>query len=259
MIMWSVMYRKEILEMWRSFKWLWMPLIFILLGAMQPITTYYMPQILEFSGGLPEGTIIDIPVPTGGQMMASVLSQFGSIGVLALVLAGMGIVAAEKQNRSITLVMVRPVRYFNWILAKWSAFVTIGLVSLTAGAVSGWYYTEILIGDVIERRLISAVLVYGVWLIFVMSVTLLASTVLKSSSAAAFISILFIATITALTSLLGNMMQWSPAQLPMFTTSLLTSGEYGDNFALCLTAAIVIISFLLMLSARSIKKQEVED
>ena len=156
---WAVVYNKEMLEMWRSFKWLWVPLVFILLGIMQPVSTYYLPQILESAGGLPDGAVIEIPMPTGGQAMAEVLGQYSSIGLLVLVLAGMAIVSGEKQSRTIELIMVRPIRHSSFITAKWAGFVTITLVSLCAGCLSGWYYTELLIGHVDFLNIVQSVLV----------------------------------------------------------------------------------------------------
>ena len=122
---WAVMYNKEMLEMWRSFKWLWVPLVFILQGIMQPVTTYYLPQILESAGSFPEGTVIEIPTSTGEQVMAELMGQYSTIGVLILVLAGMAIVSGEKQSRAIGLILVRPLSYTTFITAKWAGLVTL--------------------------------------------------------------------------------------------------------------------------------------
>ena len=39
----TVLLRKEGLENWRNKKWIWVPLVFILLAIMDPITNYYLP------------------------------------------------------------------------------------------------------------------------------------------------------------------------------------------------------------------------
>lgn len=259
MTQWWVLYKKEMMEMWRSFKWLWLPLVFVLLGAMQPISTYYMPQILEAAGGLPEGAVIEIPTPTGGEMMAGVLGQYGLLGVLVLVLAGMGIVAGEKQTRAVSLVMVRPVSHFSFISSKWAAFVTLGVASVVAGSLAGWYYTELLIGSVPGERVLSAIPVYAVWLIFVMTLTVLMSTLLKGSSAVAFTSIISTIGISALTGVLSRFMAWSPSRLSGHAAQLLSVGETGEKFALSLGAAVVLIAVMLTVSVLAFKKQELAD
>ncbi|MDG0794039.1 hypothetical protein OMP38_26850 [Cohnella ginsengisoli] len=65
MSQWLVLYAKEMLGMRRSYKWLWLPLVFLLLGIMNPVTTYYMPQLLEASGISAEAAAA-IPTPTAG-------------------------------------------------------------------------------------------------------------------------------------------------------------------------------------------------
>ena len=69
MTQWTVLYRKEMTEMARNYKILWIPIVFILLGVMQPVSSYYMPEILDTFGGLPEGTILEMPTPTGAEVL----------------------------------------------------------------------------------------------------------------------------------------------------------------------------------------------
>jgi len=67
---WLVLYKKEWLEIIRSYKLIWVPLVFILLGAMQPVTTYFLPEILANAGNLPNGTVIKIPTPHASDVLA---------------------------------------------------------------------------------------------------------------------------------------------------------------------------------------------
>jgi len=48
-----IFYRKEMLDMSRSFKLIWIPIVFAILGITQPIISVFMPEILEMSGGVP--------------------------------------------------------------------------------------------------------------------------------------------------------------------------------------------------------------
>lgn len=252
---WIVMYKKEMLEMGRNFKWLWVPLVFVLLGIMQPVTTYYLPQILESAGGLPESAVIEIPMPTGGQAMAEVLGQYGSIGLLILVLAGMAIVAGEKQSKTIGLIMVRPVTYASFITAKWAGFVTITWAALFAGCLAGWYYTDLLIGSVDVMNVVLGTLVYGLWLTFIVSLTVLMSTWLKGNSAIAFLTLVLVIGLSALTGLFGTYMQWSPARLPQHAASLLVDGSTGQWFVLSLSVTLISIMMTLLIAVMVLKRQ----
>ena len=245
--------------MWRNFKWLWVPLVFVLLGIMQPVTTYYLPQIVESMGGLPDGAVIEFPTPTGAQVMAEVLSQYNTMGILILVLAGMAIVAGEKQSRSISLVLVRPLPHSTFITAKWTAFLTLTVASLLIGSLSAWYYTILLFDQVNFVDLISGVFVYGIWVVFVISVLLLMSTLLRGNSAIAFVSILVAVCFSVLTGLLDRWMLWSPARLTQHAMSLITSGAAAEGFLLSVVVTALLIILSIVAAVFALKRQELGD
>ncbi|GAK03650.1 hypothetical protein JCM19037_1989 [Geomicrobium sp. JCM 19037] len=60
----GVLLRKEWIETTRSYRIIWLPLLFVLLGIMQPLTSYYLSDLLEQFGGLPDGAMFVIPTPT---------------------------------------------------------------------------------------------------------------------------------------------------------------------------------------------------
>jgi ABC-2 type transport system permease protein len=119
----------------RNGKWIWLPVVFILIGVSQPLTMYYMPQILDAVGNLPDGAVIEIPTPTGEEVLLSTMSQYGTIGTLLFVLSTMGVISQERQNGSLMLVLVRPVNALQYIGSKFVAQLIILLVSLAASYV----------------------------------------------------------------------------------------------------------------------------
>ena len=165
MTQWAVLYRKEMMEMVRNYKILWIPIVFILLGVMQPVSSYYMPEILDTLGSLPEGTILEMPTPSGAEVLMDVLSNYGMLGVLILVLGAMGIVSAERQSGVAGMVMIKPVPYSSYILSKWAGFVTITLISLFIGYAASWYYTNLLIETVAFELIFQSVMIYSIWLV----------------------------------------------------------------------------------------------
>jgi len=67
--------KKEVTQMTKEFKIVWLPIVFILLGLTQPIMMYYMPVILQSMGGV-EGIMIDptLAKPEGSEVLATTLS-----------------------------------------------------------------------------------------------------------------------------------------------------------------------------------------
>ena len=93
------LFKKEMKESLRNGKWIWLPIVLIIIGISQPITNYYMPQILEAAGNLPEGAVIDFPTPTGEEVLMGTMSQYGMIGTLLFVLATMGVIFTRTTKR----------------------------------------------------------------------------------------------------------------------------------------------------------------
>lgn len=258
MTQWFVLYKKEITEMMRNYKILWIPIVFILLGVMQPVSSYYMPEILDRFGNLPEGTILEMPIPTGAETLLSVLSNYGMLGVLILVLSAMGVVCGEKQSGVAGMVMMKPVPYSSYITAKWAGLVTITFISLVVGYIASWYYTDLLIEAVAFDRIIQSVLVYSVWLVFVITLTLLFSTLMKGNGSVAFLTILVVISLSVVTSILGENMKWSPATMTDYTGQILMIGKLDSSFLPAFMTTIASIIAILFLSVQLFKRQEIE-
>ena len=130
MMQWKTLFKKEMLEHWRNYKWIWVPLVIILLAIMDPITTYYLPLILESVGGLPDGAVIEMPTPLPRDVIMMSLGQLSSLGVLIIVLMMMGTISGEIKSGVSELILVKPVTYLNYITSKWASFLLIVWVAL---------------------------------------------------------------------------------------------------------------------------------
>lgn len=252
----SLFFRKEMLEMTRNYKWIWVPLVFLLLGVMQPVTSYYMPEILKHGGNMPEGTVISIPTPTGGEVMAQTLGQYSVIGVLVLVLSMMGMIASERQSGVALLIFAKPVSIVSYIMSKWCSAVTITIVSFLLGYAAAWYYTVQLIGPIQTTSAIEAGCVYLLWLCFVVSVTVLVSVVVSSAAGVAFVSIGFIALVSLISSLFSKVFVWSPTQLSGLAAEWLQHGASARPvLAILLTSfasiALIIVAAVLIMRHKS--------
>ena len=144
-----VLFQKEWRENTRNFKILWIPLVFIFFGLSEPLTSYYLPQILEAVGNLPEGAAFPLPDFTPAQVIMATMGQYQFIGMLVLVLGFAGTISRERKNGTGTLLYVRPISYLSYFLSKWKVIGTIALLSVWLGLLTTWYYTELLFGNVV--------------------------------------------------------------------------------------------------------------
>src|SRR5699024_12595357 len=107
-----VLMKKEMLQFVRELKVFWLPLVFIFLGIMQPVLSYYLPSILKAFGG-EQGIIIDpsMTPQEGGQILASTLgSQFNQVGVIILVVTMMRVIQSDKANGMLAFILTRHVK-----------------------------------------------------------------------------------------------------------------------------------------------------
>jgi ABC-2 type transport system permease protein len=219
-----VFYRKEMLEMTRTYKLIWIPVVFIILGIMQPLTIYYMPEILKASGNVPPGLLEGYEIPSAAVVMAQALGQYGTIGMLVLALGTMNSLAGERCSGTAEMIRVRPVSPVAIVFSKWAAQLTLLVVALGLGAAGAGYYTEQLIGSLSWGDVLAASGVYGLWLLCAISATLLFSAFLRPA-VAAFLALGLMAVLSLAQSLLPSWFDWTPAALSELSAGLLTHGE----------------------------------
>lgn len=254
--------RKEWLELLRSFKLIWVPLVFALLGIMQPVTSYYMPIIIEKAGNMPEGTVIEIPVPSGAQVLADTLSQFGLLGLLILALAFMGAVSGERNSGAASLVLVKPVSFSAYILSKWIGMMTLSWGALLIGYAASWYYTWLLIESVDFVPFLLSYLIYGLWFTFILTATLLFSTLLRSAAGAAFSALGLAMLLSLLSGLLPKYTGWSPGSLSGFAYKTVQRADGFDgsvSFGWSIGITILLILAGLIGSAALLRRQPALD
>lgn len=238
-----VFYRKEMLEMIRSYKLIWIPVVFILLGIMQPLSIHYMPEILKASGDVPPGLLESFEIPSAAVVMAQALGQYGTIGMLVLALGSMNALAGERNSGTAEMILVRPISPASIVFAKWAALLTLLVIALGLGAAGAAYYTEQLIGPLSWNDVIVASGVYGLYLLCVVSATLLFSSFLKPP-VAAFLGLGLMAGLSLGYSLLPSWFDWTPTALSGLSAGILTNGE-SFRVGPYLSAGILIISCIV--------------
>lgn len=249
----GVLLQKEWREAVRSAKLIWLPAVFLLLGLIQALTAKYLPDIIASAGNLPEGTVLQIPIPKPGEVLAETLGQFGTIGLLAVCLAFMGTISAERRSGTAAWILVKPVSQMAYVTAKWVMQSLIIGFSFILGYGAAWYYTVLLIGAPDTSAALSSGLLYGAWLIFIGTVTLGASSLFSSPAAAAFIGLGSAAILQLLRGLFDHALSWLPSGLNTAAVSALSTGE-SMSWAGSALAAFGGIALILLLAVSGLNK-----
>ncbi|WP_181350660.1 ABC transporter permease [Thalassobacillus sp. CUG 92003] len=253
---WLTIFKRENLEAARNFKWVWVPLVFIILGVTDPLSTYYLPEILDSMGGLPEGATVDIPTPPPGEVLIMSLSQFNMLGVLIVVLMSMGTISGERKSGVAELVLVKPVHYHTYISAKWAGTLGIVAVSLFLGLLSSWYYTNLLIGDVAFGQFMQLFLFYGVWLALVVTFSLFFNTLFRSPGMVSFLTLAVVILISMVSNVLSHILTWSPGLMIPHLSTMLAEGSVPGELWAATSISLATIVILLIASTLVFRTKE---
>lgn len=253
---WLTVFNRENLEAWRNFKWIWVPLVFILLGLMDPLTTYYMPQILDSVGGLPEGATIDIPSPPPADILMMSIGQFNMMGIAIIILISMGTIAGERKIGVAELILVKPVRYSTYVTAKWASFSLLSLAAVSLGMISSWYYVSILFEELPFTHILIAMLFYSLWMTFVVTVNIFMNTLVKVPGFVAFLTVTVLLVLHLLSQVFQHVIEWVPSLIPSYIGEVIKTGNISTELWGSALVTVILIAILLVSASYTLKNKE---
>ena len=251
----SILFQKEWRENVRNFKILWIPLVFILFGISEPLTYYYLPQILNAVGNMPSDMVFQLPEYTPEQIIMSTIGQYQFIGMLIVAFGFAGIIARERKNGTATMLYVRPISYNGYVYSKLAIMGILIVGSACIGLLANLYYTYVLYGPVETAAFVGFLATYSIWLLFAISIVICCSAAF-STGIASVASIFFLVIVPLVDGLLGTYWTISPWKLPMYAGQILNSNLDKTPFIWSLIITLVVIT-LLVVGAAYIAKRNV--
>jgi ABC-2 type transport system permease protein len=251
-----VLFKKELLESWRNFKWVWMPISFILLGVMDPLTQYYLPQILNTVGDLPEGAVIELPKPSAEQVIGMSMANIDMLGILIIVLASMALIAGERKSGVAAMILVKPVSHSSFVIAKWLSALLLMWVSYFVGMIASWYYTGLLFKFIPFTDFFISMALYGLWLSLVITVTIFYNSFIKTPGVVAFASLATIIVVSMSSGILKDWLEWSPGRLMAYASQTLVETNVPDYTMATTLITLLLIVLLLIFGVFLFRKKE---
>ena len=244
--------RKELLEQRRTYRLLIAAVVLVVFGLLSPLTAKYTPEILKL---LPEGEAIAqiVPAPTTLDAVAQYLKNTSQFSVILALLLTMGAVAQEKDKGTAAMMLVKPLPRGAFLAAKFTAIAFTFAISLALGAAACYYYTWLLFEALDLTRWLA---LNGLLLLFVLvyvAVTLLCSTLTRSSAAAgglAFGAMLLL----AIPGSIPRLGEYLPGQLINWGAGLMAGQAAAYWPAVWISAGIIV--FALAAAGLIFQKQE---
>ncbi|MCZ8541410.1 ABC transporter permease [Psychrobacillus psychrodurans] len=245
-----VLMNKEFTQMVRDFKIIWLPLVFILLGITQPVMTYYLPTILEALGS-GQGITIDpnIAAQQGGEILAGTLgAQFDQLGIIIIAISLMGIIQTDKANGMLAFILTRPVPVRSYVGGKIASNYIFTAFSVAVGYLASYLYVNLLFTNVAIFDMLTALLFYLVWILFIISFTTMISTLINSPGLIALISIAFLIGCRLIVGLSSMIDIINPASMSKHAMEVLITGSVNSNAIVNLVVSLLCAAIAIFIT-----------
>lgn len=244
-----VLLKKEISEQLRTYRVVVVGGVFLLFGVTTPLLLKYLPEFIKLAG---EQMQIVVPPPTSAQSLVEYAGTMGQIGVLVAVLVAMGCVANELQRGTAVITLSKPVSRAAFVSAKFAAMSLTFIVSLAAASFVCLAYTVWLIGPADVRSFLGLNFLAALFLVFCLAVTVLFSSLFRSSLAAGGVSIGVLVGQAGL-SVLPLIGDYMPGKLLGWGNALFTGTKsYWPALGITIAASVLC----LYLAQRALKNRE---
>jgi ABC-2 type transport system permease protein len=215
----GVLAAKEARELLKTLRVIILPAVFLFFGVAGPGIIRLLPILLEST----EAQGIDMALPDFGPAdgFGQFLELARQMGLLAVVIVYMGIVAGERRDGMLATMFVKPVPRRLYLTSRWLVNGAYALVAFMLGAAVALLYTLLLLGQIDIGDAVAATFLYASYVLLTFSWTTLFSALLKSPPAAAGLSVLPLFALPVLGVL------WEPL------------GEYGPYGAVAAGTAVL--------------------
>jgi ABC-2 type transport system permease protein len=176
---------KEWLDQRRSYRLLAAVIVLAIAGILGPLTAKYLPQMLATMADVPEGLAAILPAADISMAVGEYSDNLVQFGVLLALLLPMTAVVGEKTQGTAALSLCKPVSRFSFLAAKVAAQGVTLLLAVAAASAIGYLYLRLLFGWLDPLAFAAANALFWVYLIVILSLTVLASTLARSTLAAA--------------------------------------------------------------------------
>jgi ABC-2 type transport system permease protein len=176
---------KELREQWRSYRMLVVTAVLVAMGILGPLTARYMNELMASIPGTPEGLEAVLPAPTVDLAISELVDNLAQFGLILALLVPMAAVVGEKVAGTAALTLSKPVSRGAFLLAKLLALLITFAIGIALGVAAGYAYTGMLFTWMPAQGFAVLAAVLLLYLSFYASLTLLASTLMRSQLAAA--------------------------------------------------------------------------
>ena len=234
-------FRKEWRYLLRSYRLLIAGVVLLFFGLTSPVLAKFTPELLNLipTGGL----TITMPPPTVLDAISQYVKNMAQDGLLLGLLLTMGAIAQEKDKGTAAMMLVKPLPRGSFLWAKFLSLAAMFAICLAIAGLAAYYYTTLLFQamDIVNWLVLNALLF--VYVLVIVSITLLCSTITRSQGAAIGIAfgLLVIGWFAGGVLRLGKYM---PGELMSWGARLMQGDTISSWIALGVSLGLIVIPLL---------------
>lgn len=240
--------KKEFKELVKTGRIYALLFVFLFFSISSPIIAKFTPEIIKSltSSQDMQGFVIQIPSPTWKDAFIQFFKNLNQIVFLVLVIIFIGSVSEEKNKGTAITMITLGVDRKKWVLSKFIFQIIVTLFLVSFSYILCTYYTYFLFSKVGIYESLSSTLLYLIYIFFILSLCIFASSIGNNTLQSAGIFFL-VFVIFNLLSVFPNFEPYNPMTLSSLQNQWIVKGVFWrDSFKIIITTVIYSFVFIIL-------------
>ncbi len=236
-----ILFKKDLLELYRTKKILILGIVFLFFAMLSPVFAKMMPEIIGLVG---DDIVIELPEITIMHSFDQFFKNFTQIGIFALVITFGGLIVNEKKKGLYNSLINNGILKRNFVLAKIFSQLLVITVIYLISLILFSLYNYILFDQVVVDYMFVSLFSFYMYLVFLICLVNFFSAIFKSSTV-----VLVMSFATIFGSLLFDLFKFGkylPNYLISIATQVIKDGSFMDYFLFNIIITSFICLFLII-------------
>lgn len=236
------MLRKELLENWRTYRFLILAVVFLIFALMSPLIAKLTPDIMKMSFGKSLG--IQLPKPTSVDSWTQFYKNIGQMGIFVVAIMFSSTMSQELGKGTLVNLVTKGLPRWVVVCSKYISLLLQWVVILTASFLVTWGYTAYYFPDHKTPYIFLGFLPLLVFGMFFLAVILFGSTLARNSYSGLLFTILVMG-VLYLVNLFKAAQNYNPVTLigdnMAITQGTKTLVKIAPGMAVAVAAAVLLV------------------
>lgn len=246
----GIFLKKEFKEILKTYKIWVVPAIFLFFGLLSPIAVKLLPEILKPQMEA-QGIVFKLPPPSAVDSFQQFYKNLAQLGMFAVILLSMGLVSEERSRGILELLLTKPLSRSAVVLSKFTAQTFLVVGSILFSAIACYLYTLALFAKGDFALFIQGTLLFLIYNILIIAITLFFSTVMRNQIAAGGLALTSFFLLSSLPLIHRVFADYSPSVLGSLANDIVSgkasfsAASWPIAFSLALTMLFLVLSSLI--------------